>query len=50
MKIEQEQTDLAEKNYLSKPPKKFSDKELSGFFRYLLLDLYVTRSSPAGIK
>jgi hypothetical protein len=31
MKIEQEQTELAEKNYLSKPPKKFSDKELSVF-------------------
>jgi hypothetical protein len=31
MKIEQEQTELAEKNNLSKPPKKFSDKELSVF-------------------
>jgi hypothetical protein len=31
MKIEQEQTELAEKNYVSKPPKKFSDKELSVF-------------------
>jgi len=32
MKIEQEQTELAEKNYLSTPPKKFSDKKLSVFF------------------
>ena len=31
MKIEQEQTELAGKNYLSKPPKKFYDKELSVF-------------------
>jgi hypothetical protein len=31
MKIEQEQTELAEKDYLSTPPKKFSDKELSVF-------------------
>jgi hypothetical protein len=31
MKIEQEQTELTEKNYLPKPPKKFSDKELSVF-------------------
>jgi hypothetical protein len=32
MKIEQEQTGLAEKNSLSTPPKKFSDKKLSVFF------------------
>jgi hypothetical protein len=32
MKIEQEQTELTEKNYLSTPPKKFSNKELSVFF------------------
>jgi hypothetical protein len=31
MKIEQEQTELAEKNYLSKLPEKFSDKKLSVF-------------------
>jgi hypothetical protein len=31
MKIEQEQTELTEKNYLPKPPKKFSDKELPVF-------------------
>jgi hypothetical protein len=31
MKIEQKQTELAEKDYLSKRPKKFSDKELSVF-------------------
>ena len=31
MKIEQEQTELAEKNYLSTAPKTFSDKELSVF-------------------
>ena len=31
MKIEQEQTELTEKNYLPKPPKRFSDKELSVF-------------------
>jgi len=31
MKIEQEQTELAEKDYLSTPPKKFSDKKLSVF-------------------
>jgi hypothetical protein len=31
MKIEQEQTELAEKNYVSKPQKKFCDKELSVF-------------------
>jgi hypothetical protein len=29
MKIEQEQTELRESNHLPKPPKKFSDKELS---------------------
>jgi hypothetical protein len=31
MKIEQEQTELAEKDYLSKPSKKVSDKKLSVF-------------------
>ena len=32
MKIEQKQTELAEKGYLSKRLKKFSDKEPSVFF------------------
>ncbi len=31
MKIEQEQTELTEKNCLPEPPKKFSDKQLSVF-------------------
>jgi hypothetical protein len=31
MKIEQEQTELTEKDYLPEPAKKFSDKELSVF-------------------
>ena len=42
MKIEQEQTELAEKDYLSTPPKKFSDKKLSVFGRLLAKAFGVT--------